>query len=56
MQKTMYELACEAVKESFKEGRGSGYVTTYLNDLARSGDLTWDQVGLIWMDVLDEKL
>ena len=46
----------QTVRDCFKEGYGNMYVTIYLNDLARSKDLTREQVKGIWADVASGKI
>lgn len=52
----MYTLddAKRECREMEKEGYGFGAIRVFLNDLARSGDITWKDVTQIQSELYDE--
>lgn len=51
---TAYDARREC-KELFSEGYGFSAVRIFLNDLTRSGDITWEENKRIMNDILDGK-
>ena len=42
------EIVIKAVKEMIEDKESELYIRIYLNDLARSGDITWKENGEIY--------
>ena len=53
----MYDAndARREVRECFEEGYGFDYVRIFLNDLARSKDITWDENKQIMREIIEGK-
>lgn len=49
------EDARREVKECLEEGYGFNYIRIFLNDLARSKDITWEENKAIMSDLISGK-
>lgn len=44
------QIVIDAVKEMIRDEESELYIRVYLNDLARSGDITWETNGEIYKE------